>query len=282
MAVAINLYATVDDLKTRLGLSGTSSDALLLDLLEAASRAIDDDCHRHFFSETATRYFAGSKSAYLLLPDDLLSVTTLAADSGGDRTWTGETWTEGTDFQMWPDGVWPKTQLRELGDYGGSYSWSADAEYLKLVGVWGYGDGERAAPWDATPITATVATAGGTALTLSAAGTVEVGHTLRIGTEQMFVSAVATVASVTTATVQRGVNGTTAAAHTAAAVFTAAYPPRIRQAAMVLSARYYRQAGSELFESEGMGQYRYKRFSSAAESDRDRFMWFPYRRVRLS
>lgn len=222
MGVGKNLYLTVTEFQSRLGITAGTSDSLIESLLQAASRDIDADAHRHFFSETKILYPDTLSGRDLLLPDDLLSVSAFAVDSEVDGTWDGETWAEGTDYVLLPDAAYPKTRIAGLG--WADYAWATGRRYLKITGAWGYGDGERAAPWDATSVTGTVATVAGTSLTISVSAGLERGQTILIGSEQMYVSAVVT----TTATVIRGVNGTTAAAHTGAAISTAAYPAIIQ------------------------------------------------------
>ena len=74
----------------------------------------------------------------------------------------------------------------------------------------------RASIWTLTAITGTVATTGGTTLTLSADGTVASGQTIRLDSEEMLVTALGTKS----ATVTRGVNGTTKVVHTDAVIST--------------------------------------------------------------
>lgn len=99
-----NCYATVGQLKDRLGRTGTSDDALYLLLLEEASREIDAWAgfpRRHFYSEVATRVFDGDGSAFAEI-DDLVSATTIKADDDGDGTYE-LTLTSGTDYWLTPD-----------------------------------------------------------------------------------------------------------------------------------------------------------------------------------
>ena len=261
-----NYYMTVPTLRSRLGISGTASDTQIAESIERASRYVDSLTKRYFYTETATRYIdTGESAASLLLLADLLVATTVTTDSELDGTYDGETWTENNDFWLWPSNSWPKNALEITGF--GSYGIAKNARrYIKIVGTWGYGDGESSSPWTATAITGTVATTTGTTLTLSADGTIERGHTIKIGTEQMFVSATATG----NATVTRGVNGTTAAAHSTAIISTANYPALIVGACQAFGITAFRKIGGEEFESEGIGDYRYKRFSASNQEMRDR------------
>lgn len=254
----MNLYADLNDAKTHLGLTGTSNDAELLRLLEVASREVDGWTRRFFYSQTATRIYDAIQSGALLLPDDLLSVTTLKTDTDGDQSFDDETWVEGSDFYLEPFNEFPKDKIVVIGD--GDFVFTAGPRTVQIAGIWGHGDGLSATPWADAGITGTVATTTGTSLTVSAA-TVYAGDTILIGTEQMYISAI----SGTSATVTRGVNGTTAATHNAAAISTAKYPAQLIQATLALTGEAFRSRGQEGFESERIGDYSYSRGGMAGD-----------------
>jgi hypothetical protein len=86
-----NGYTTLADLKTYLGISGTTDDARLELAVEAASRAIDMECSRRFFPVTETRYFQATSPLRVDLDDDLLTVTEIATDTTGLRGYTAFT-----------------------------------------------------------------------------------------------------------------------------------------------------------------------------------------------
>lgn len=248
-----NLYATLNEIKRSLTISDTNSDTHLLESLEEASRAIDAACRRHFYTVTATRTFDGPGVLRpLLLPYDLLTVTSLAIDTDQDGAFDDETWTA-TDYTLLPLNSWPKMAIRTTAN--GDYSWPSGTSTIQIAGTWGFGNGESASPWLATAVTGTVATTTGTTLTASASGTVEAGHTILVESEQMFVSAV----SGTAITVQRGVNGTTAAAHSAKAISLAQYPAPIRRACRALAGETFQTAQKAGISEETIGDYSYKR-----------------------
>jgi len=256
----MNLYSTLDQAKTALGITTTADDAALLLHLEDASRHIDRHCGRVFFTEDATRYFDG-RCGRVLYTDDFLALTEVATDSQLDNTFDGEVWTEDTDYSLWPDNSWPKQGLAEI--VNGRYSWNGYARYVKLTGTWGYGDGLSADPWEATTVTGTVATTTGTTLTLSADDIIAPGHTLKIGTEQLYVSAVSTGV----ATVKRGVNGTTAAAHSTAAISTAQYPVDVTRAVAHVAMGLLSRAQHGPYKSERIGDYQYTLMSEQEENN---------------
>jgi hypothetical protein len=91
-------YCTVEELKSRLGITDTSDDFELGLAAAGASRAIDEITGRYFWRGTGTRtYIPESISRQSL--DDLVSVTSLAVDRDGDGVFE-ETWTQGTDYAL--------------------------------------------------------------------------------------------------------------------------------------------------------------------------------------
>ena len=91
-------YCTVEELKSRLGITDTSDDFELGLAAAGASRAIDEITGRYFWRGTDTRtYIPESISRQSL--DDLVSVTSLKVDRDGDGVFE-EIWTQGTDYAL--------------------------------------------------------------------------------------------------------------------------------------------------------------------------------------
>lgn len=249
----MNTYATLDELKTKLHITASTDDADLLACLNSAARTVDGPhgAKRGFFIEKATKYFSIPSLATLQIPD-LLAVTSVATDQDGDGVHE-DAW-ESTDYRLTPRNGSVKQQFG-IADTS-EKTWSGYEDGLEIAGTWGYGDGESASPWTETAIAGTVADATGTSLTLSEADTIEAGHTLLIGAEQLYVSAVVT----TTATVVRGVNGSTAAAHDAATISTAKYPPEAKMACLWLACDMWRA-----FERAGLKSFRAGDYSETME-----------------
>ncbi len=258
----MNLYATLGALKASLGVTSTARDAVYLSHLEGASRRIDLYCGRVFFVVQGVRYF-NAPCGVLAYLDDFCSLSALAMDSELDGTFDGEVWTEGEDWVAVPYNAFPRFGV-EL-HIGGAYAWTAQRRYIKATGLWGYGDGDRATPWDLTTVTATVATESGTVLTLSEDGVVSPGHTLVIESEQVFVESVGTLSAV----VKRGVNGTTAAVHAAAAVNVARYPAAVERACVTLAIAGASREGKAGMQTERIGDYSY---TLASEADEGKFL----------
>lgn len=225
--MALNLYQNLTNFKSEIGASGTTNDADMLRILEQSSRWIDDYCHRHFYTETATRYFDGLGIKDTAWVDDIISLTSATQDADDDATYS-ETVTENTDFWLIPFNVWPKIGLEHTTNP--TTTLDCRRRVLKLTGIFGYGDG-TSDPWEALSPAGTVATTSGTTLTVSDSAVLDIGQTIKLGTEQMFVSD----SSSGSATVKRGVNGTTAAAQSSAAIYTAKYPEPITAACQILA-----------------------------------------------
>jgi hypothetical protein len=146
-----NGYATLTQVKAALRISDSTEDALLELAIEAASRAIDGNTGRNFYSSgTATRYFTADDD-FVLQTDDLAGTAiTLQTANNADGVYD-VTWATG-DYQLEPlngnsDGIpWPYTRIRAIGNY--LWPISGGEALVKITGVWG---------WTATPIAVTQA-----------------------------------------------------------------------------------------------------------------------------
>lgn len=127
-------YATLDELKGRLDILDSDTDAVLSQVIEAASRAIDGWCGRHFYAETATKTVTAEYAGAVFLPDDLISLTTLVTDDSADRTY-GTTWTT-DDYDLEPDSGPPYTSI--LVSPVGSYAFPTGRRGVRITGSWGY------------------------------------------------------------------------------------------------------------------------------------------------
>jgi len=134
-----NGYASLAEIRARLGIKDSDDDAKLESIVEAISRAIDMQCSRRFYVDAsdATRYFT-AEFVDVLYAGDLVSVTTLATDAGGSRTYQ-TTWLA-TDYDLEPfsaalDG-WPYTKICVTPQ--GRYSFPTLSKGVKLIGKWGW------------------------------------------------------------------------------------------------------------------------------------------------
>ena len=132
-----NGYATLAELKAYADINSTdgADDAVLEDMIEAASRLIDNQVKRTFYARTETRYFdvpvAQADEAILYLDDDLLTVTTLTNGSSGALT--------ATDYRTLPVNGTPKWGVQLKG--GLSWESATDGDpvgSISIVGTWGW------------------------------------------------------------------------------------------------------------------------------------------------
>ena len=250
-----NAYASLADLKgAQVGnISVTTWDTRLREMLEAVSRDVEAYVQRHFHSLTATRYLSGDGRKTLFLPaayPDLISVTSLKEDEDDNAVYEA-TWAT-TDYILGPYDAaptgrvylpstkpygWIEVDRRSTGTKG---VFGSGQRRFELVGKWGWSESVRR---DAATIT--VASATTTTGTLSSdTGDVSAGHTLLLGTEQVYVQ----TRSTTTLTLVRGVNGTTAATQAGGtAIDIIEYPAPVREAVLLetgllLETRGYRRA----------------------------------------
>lgn len=134
-----NGYATLAEARLQLGYTNsadTTNDAAIEKAIEAASRAIDDYCHRKFYaSGSETRYYTATTWVILFLPDDVLTISALATDDNQDRTYDTD-W-ETTDYDTYPLNGSPITHIEVAP--GGDYTFPKGlAKGVKITGTFGY------------------------------------------------------------------------------------------------------------------------------------------------
>lgn len=246
----MNAYVLVDEVKTELGITEPDYDEMIREKCETASRLWDVLTKRRFYPVVATRYYDYRFQYTLHLNDDLLEVTTLTTGNGAST--------------MSAAAYWPMT--------GSSYG---DPPYARIVstsplscigttrrahavtGIWGYHNDWANAWRNSGDTVKTNITAGATSVAVTdvdgtdAAGydpRFQEGQLLRIGTEYLHLQR--KNATTDTLTIERGVNGSTAAAHTALDMIYVYQPMRqIRQAAKRLAAWLFRIKDSQVFST---------------------------------
>jgi hypothetical protein len=131
--VAADGYCTLAELKDDLGIAGSGENDALNRIINDVKKFIDNYCKRRFDTTTETRYFDG---AVTLNVDDLVSVTTLKLDEGGDGVYEKTLAT--TDYKLYPLNAYPKTQIKI--NPNGNYSTFADGVMagVEIAGTWGY------------------------------------------------------------------------------------------------------------------------------------------------
>jgi len=268
-------YATADDLRDYLAgtsfSSGWTSDAgSIRRILEAASRRIDLYCEGGTFGPlTETRlYDIGSGSLvqspqYAVLagtdaiattvalanviPLDgwLVSTTTVTAYDDTDRG-ASTVLTEGyaNDFFLMPYNVSPKTIFKLNEDT--SNTLDAGQQTLSILGSWGY-------TADTLSVTTADAIGSTTATSISVTSAADLGpaQAILIDSEQLYITAI----SGNTLTVERGVNGTTAATHSGGASLTRYdYPELVVQACLDIAKLTFRNRDLGSAGSIGAGE----------------------------
>jgi len=268
-------YASTDDLRDYLAgtsfSSGWTSDAgSIRRILEASSRRIDLFCEGGTFGPlTETRYYdigsgslvqspqyavlAGandistSVSLANVIPLDgwLVSTTTVTAYDDTDRA--GSTvLTEGyaNDFFLMPYNVSPKTIFKLNEDT--SNTLDAGQQTLSILGNWGY-------TADTLSVTTADAIGSTTATSISVTSATALGpaQAILIDSEQLYITAI----SGNTLTVERGVNGTTAATHSGGASLTRYdYPELVVQACLDIAKLTFRNRDLGSAGSIGAGE----------------------------
>lgn len=218
----------------------------ILQAIDEVSREFEDECNRRFSATVKTLYTHRHPRACpdeLMLPEDLVSITTLTVDDDADGTYE-LTLVENTDYwverEIDGDSNTPIVKLVLNPDAATIqlYSWPTRYRAVKIACVAGYSYEVETAGTLGGAISDTT----GTSVTMTAGHSVEPGDTLKIDSEQFEVTAVAA----NTLTVTRGINGTTAATHsTGATVSRRRYPRRVEQAVKerVVGLRWDTQSG---------------------------------------
>ena len=277
------VYARVGDVKTDGNAAASSSnDDGWLRLLVAASDEVRSLTGREFAAKVDTRYIdvptPHSTNDYglrLHLPWDVVSITTLSLFTANPLTF-GTVLAENTDFiavHEDDDTAKPIVALDALPGSSLLSQWPAGTRQVKLAGVLGY-----SYETEDTGLVGTLDSDSDTSLTLTATGQniLYAGETIRMGDEQLYVSAVAGTA----VTVERGVNGTTAAAHSNVSVLRRRYPRKVDQATRLRAMDLYAgQKSAQQFDPrvEGAGGFT----SSTAYRQFLGLLAPPIRKVRL-
>ncbi len=247
-----NAYVTLDTLKGTgaLNIVGTAYDERLRSLIEHVSRQEDRVTNRAFFSKTETKTFDGDGSTELLVPD-LIAITTLKEDSNNDGT-LNTTWAA-ADFLLEPhnaaptaDGDWsrPYTSLRVSPFSTGNQDvFLRGIKNYEIIGTWGFRSITGTIGFNGT-----LADASDTSM-LTTGTALEVGQTVVIESEQVYVTAFVPSAGTGTATVERRVNGSTGTAHDNKALSIVKYPGEVEEACFIMVARLWKRKDSA-FSSE--------------------------------
>jgi hypothetical protein len=201
-------YITVADYRTTYQGSATTAtgqDALILQTIKAVAREIEAGS-RWYYPRIETRYFDGEGGRQIDFDTwDLMELTTFANGDG--------TAISGTDYDLLPYYGPPYFAVRTKATSGIVYLPDSTGNYARALGITGVGGfvKDYASCWVAQVSQTGVISASATALTSLTTGELQAGQLLKLGStnDYAYVSAAAT----TTATIIRGVNGSTGISH---------------------------------------------------------------------
>ncbi len=238
-----NSYASLADFKGSLvaGVNITSHDVRLREILESVSRTVDEYLSRHMYSQLDTRNFSGNGRACMFFNYDIISVSALKEDtvddSVYDTTWASTDYILSEGLGNYDNDPTGRAYLENTRPYwsieidtrstGTKSDFPRNQRNFELVGKFGYSESSFAAVSlvDAAGVTATVLE-----ITVDDGTEFSIAQTIIIESEQIYITNIAT----NLLTVQRGINGTTAATHANdSAISIIEYPSPIREAVLL-------------------------------------------------
>ena len=255
-----NVYTDLATLKNAGTLdiaSKTTYDSQLLRIAEGASREIDKYVEMYFYIYHGSFYQDGGANR-VVLDFPVQSISQLIVDIDGNNQYpTTSAYsvdinnpTTAPDVFTYPENSYPKTRLEAnpFGSYG--HLGAGFRKAIKITGTFGYGnDWPADYVRDSGTTIATAISTSDTALVAASPSTLSAGMTLRLGTtEQVYVTA----ATSTSATIQRAVNGTTAASSASTTpIYVYQYPQAITQACVIQTIRTWKRRESGFATSVG-------------------------------
>ena len=132
-------YCIIQDVRSYLGISEETDDALISNLIGRAQKAIEVYTGRKFeASADSTRYFAADLDTWrdmLYLDEDLAQITSVTTDADGDA----DSLTQNTHYIGLPRNTTPYYALQMLSSSNYSWTYSDDPETgIEIVGRWAY------------------------------------------------------------------------------------------------------------------------------------------------
>jgi len=187
MGTATRWYATRGGVKNAVGIPGPDLDSLIDSYIKAASQDIENLLGRRFIPETATKYFPwptqASAGGYVLYleDEDLIALTTLKAKAQD----TTPTTIVAADYFLEPVNSGPPYSRIEIDLSSSSAFESGDTSQrsISVLGRWGYCEDTEAAG-----ALAEADDGSELALDVTDSSLIDVGNTILVGTEAMFVS----------------------------------------------------------------------------------------------
>ena len=182
-----NFYVSREAVKKAVSAAGSDRHTQIDRLIEAASRAIDGRTHRHFIPKTATRLYRwprpNNPGDALWLEADLLTLTTLQSEAQDSSPTT----IAAADYFLEPNNEGPPYNRIEIDSSSNAAFQSGDTPQrsISVLGSWGYSNTTQGA---GTVSSGLASDATATSMVGSGGDLIDVGDTLLVETEQLFVS----------------------------------------------------------------------------------------------
>jgi hypothetical protein len=184
-----NFYTSREAVKRAVRLNGNENDEAVDRLIESASRRIDDETHRWFIPQTATklyrwpgRFGAGD---VLYLDTDLLSVTTLQTKAQDSSPTT----ISSDDFFLEPSNFTPYNRIEiDISSNASFEGGDTSQRSISVAGSWGYSNATKSVGTVTSGLAADATATEFVCSNSSLASGINVGDTLLIESEQVFVS----------------------------------------------------------------------------------------------
>lgn len=181
-----NFLCTREAVKNVGNINGTNKNAAIDRAIEAMSRLIERETRRYFIPRTETRYFRwppqqSSRSYVLWTDQDLLSVTTLQTQAQDDSPTT----ITSADYFLEPinSGRYNRIEI-DLSSNSAFEGGDTPQRSISVLGSWGYSNNTRSG---GTVASGLASDSSATSFVCSNESLIEVGHTLLIESEQIFV-----------------------------------------------------------------------------------------------
>ena len=207
-----NIYATLAEYKAFVTARGqtfttdTADDAVIVDLLESASRFLDEKTTRQFYPSIQSRVYDLPVDGVLYLDGDLLEVITLTNGDGNTIASNQYNFKSPNLTPYW--GI----AIKQLS----TTSWQASTtngceQVISLNGLWGYRNDYASRGWlQVGTLSAAITDTTTLAFSATTGHTITAGMVLKIDSE---IYNIDTTATNTITPVRRGDNGSTAATH---------------------------------------------------------------------
>ena len=185
-----NWYATRESVKRAIRTSGNENDESIDRLIEATSRDVDNLTHRWFIPKTQTRTFKWPSSAgagdVLYLDADLISVTTLQTKAQD----TSPTTISSSDYFLEPNNSAPPYNRIEIDDSSSASFEGGDTAQrsISVNGSWGFSNDTLSVGTVSSGLASDAAATSMVCSNGSLLSGINVGDTLLIESEQLFVS----------------------------------------------------------------------------------------------